>query len=49
MSEAQGEPIDRVQLEELQKIVWGTTIRLDVFQRWSQGTFLGGRTLFNIE
>lgn len=28
---------DQIQLDDLRKIVWGSTIRLDVFQRWSQG------------
>lgn len=28
---------DQIQLDDLRKIVWGSAIRLDVFQRWSQG------------
>lgn len=27
------------ELNEMREIVWGTNIRLDVFQRWSQGLF----------
>lgn len=27
------------ELNEMREIVWGSNIRLDVFQRWSQGLF----------
>lgn len=32
------------ELSEMREIVWGSNIRLDVFQRWSQGMF---RLLFH--
>lgn len=31
------EPSFQDQLNEIREIVWGSNIRLDVFQRWSQG------------
>lgn len=30
---------DEQELNEFREIVWGSNIRLDVFQRWSQGLF----------
>lgn len=33
------------ELNEMREIVWGSNIRLDVFQRWSQGLF---RLLLNV-
>lgn len=31
---------DEQELNEIREIVWGPNIRLDVFQRWSQGLFV---------
>lgn len=38
---------DEQNLNEICRIVWGSNIRLDVFQRWSQGIF--HQITFNIK
>lgn len=40
-------PIDDQELNEIRAIVWGPSIRLDVFQRWSQGNFSMSPCIFN--
>lgn len=34
------------QFNEFREIVWGQNIRLDVFQRWSQGLFINLFTIY---
>lgn len=44
MTQAPTNLSDEQELNEFREIVWGPNIRLDVFQRWSQGWFLSFST-----